>query len=157
MGQSHGKQDMTPDDFDQLVRTTGFSSSEVHDIHEKFKKEFPKGYMDKKGFKRVYGSMFPNGSGADKFVDHIFRIYDADGNGHISFNEFITTLNVSSKGSLEDKLRYSFRLYDVDRNGSITQKELTEIFSVSFMHPSVNNFSQLQTDCVIIEFLNDGV
>jgi len=135
MGQSHAThKDITPEEYDHMVRTTGYSSAEIHELQEKFKTNFPKGYMDKKGFKSAYASMFPNGSGADKFADHIFRIYDADGNGQISFQEFVATLNISAKGTPEEKLRSSFRLYDIDRNGYITQKELTEILSVT------NNF-----------------
>jgi len=131
MGQSHGheKKDISPAEFDQLVRSSGFHSSDVHEMHEKFRKEFPKGYMDKKDFKKAYASMFPHGSGADAFTEHIFRIYDADHNGHISFDEFITTLHISSNGTPEEKLKASFRLYDVDHNGSITHKELTQILS----------------------------
>jgi len=135
MGQSHakaGKSDMTPEEFDQLVRTTAFTKDEVHAFHEKFKQDFPKGYVDKKGFKTVYTSMFPQGSGADKFADHIFRVYDADGNGQISFDEFVTTLNIGTQGTPEEKLKSSFRLYDVDRNGSITQKELTSILAAIY-------------------------
>jgi len=133
MGQSHAThKDITPEEYDQMVRTTGYSSAEVHELHDKFKKDFPKGYMDKKGFKAAYASMFPHGSGADKFADHIFRIYDVDGNGQISFQEFVTTLNVSAKGTPEEKLRSSFRLYDLDRNGFITQKELTEILTAIY-------------------------
>ena len=127
---SHGKKVMTPEEFDQLVRSSGFNSHDVHEMHEKFKKEFPKGYMDKKDFKKAYASMFPHGSGADAFAEHIFRIYDADHNGHISFDEFVTTLHISANGTPEEKLKSSFRLYDVDHNGSITQKELTQILSV---------------------------
>jgi Ca2+-binding EF-hand superfamily protein len=131
MGQSHAKQDITPEEFDRMIRTSSFGNGEIHELHQKFQREFPKGYIDKKGFKHMYMTMFPQGSGAEKFADHIFRIYDADGNGHISFQELIATLSVSASGSKEDKLRATFRLYDVDRNGLITQKELTEILSVS--------------------------
>lgn len=131
MGQSHGKKDLTPEEFEQLVRTTGFSNAEVHDFYEKFKKDFPKGFVDKKGFKAIYATMFPQGSGAEAFAEHIFRIYDVDGNGQISFQEFVSTINVSTKGSVEDKLRSSFRLFDADRSGFITQKELTGIIQVS--------------------------
>jgi len=132
MGQSHGKkEDLTPEEFEQMTRTTGFSNTELHEFYEKFKADFPKGVVDKKGFKTIYAAMFPKGSGADKFADHIFRIYDVDGNGQISFQEFVATLNINTKGTAEEKLRSSFRMYDVDKSGFITQKELTEILQVS--------------------------
>lgn len=68
MGSSHGKggkQDMTPEEFDRLVRSTGFTQDEVHAFYDKFKKDFPKGFVDKKGFKTVYAAMFPQVSAFD--------------------------------------------------------------------------------------------
>lgn len=85
MGQTHGKKDLTPAEFDQIAKSSGFTSAEVQEFYEKFKKDYPKGYVDKKGFKTTYASMFPQGSGAEQFADHIFRVYDVDGNGQISF------------------------------------------------------------------------
>ena len=131
MGQSQSNTDITPEEYDQMVMTTAFSSAEIRELQIKFQKDFPKGYIDKKGFKAVYVSMFPQGSGADRFSDHIFRIFDVDGNGHISFQELVAALNVNTKGSVEDKLKSAFRLYDVDKNGSISQRELTDILGVS--------------------------
>jgi Ca2+-binding EF-hand superfamily protein len=153
MGQSHAKtkKDMTPEEFDQMIRSSSFNSEELHAIHEQFKKDYPKGFIDKKSFKQSYATMFPQGSGADKFVDHIFRLYDADGNGQISFQEFISTLQVSTQGSPEDKLRASFRMYDVDRNGSITQKELTEILAVSII-PHNYTFTIIRRIACVLPF-----
>lgn len=132
MGQTHAKKDLTPEEFDQLAKSSGFTNAEVHEWFEKFKHDFPKGYVDKKGFKAIYTSQFPQGTGADKFADHIFRVYDVDGNGQISFQEFVSTLHVGTSGTPEEKLRASFRMYDVDKNGSITQKELTDILSAIY-------------------------
>ena len=77
----------------------------------------------------VYHELFPKGN-ADQFSDHIFRLYDSDGNGLITFPEFITTLHVASRGTPEEKLRSMFRLYDIDRNGIVTYNELVQILKV---------------------------
>ena len=131
MGQGAGQKDMSPDEFDRMIRSTGFNSSEINEVHDRFIKQFPKGYMDKSEFRAIYSSLFPQGSGADQFAEHIFRIYDQNGDGRISFQEFIMTLRVSTHGSLDEKLRSSFRMYDVDHSGFITERELTDILSVT--------------------------
>ena len=77
----------------------------------------------------VYGRLFPLGD-ANRFCDHVFRVYDADGDGVISFVELLTTLQVFSNGSVDDKLRAMFRMYDIDRNGFVTVDEITHILAV---------------------------
>lgn len=131
MGHAKSKESMTPEDFDAIVKGTDFSSAEVEEWYEKFKQDFPKGYISPAQFKAVYTKMFPKGD-ADKFCTHIFRIYDVDGNKQISFQEFITTLHISAKGTPEQKLRSAFRMYDADRSGTVTSKELNEILLVIY-------------------------
>jgi neurocalcin delta len=131
MGHAKSKPNMTPEDFDQIVHSTDFSSAEIDEWYQKFHADFPHGYITPKEFKVVYRKMFPKGD-ADKFCDHIFRIYDTDGSKTISFQEFVTTLHVSAKGTPEEKLRASFRMYDVDRNGSVTIKEMTDILTAIY-------------------------
>ena len=58
------------------------------------------------------------------------QAYDADGNGVISFSEFLTTMSISAKGSPEDKLNWSFDLYDHNGDGTISRKEAVDIIWV---------------------------
>jgi Ca2+-binding EF-hand superfamily protein len=131
MGSSKSKGSMTPEDFDHMIKGTDFSNAEIDEWYQQFKADFPKGYISPKEFKAVYHKMFPKGD-ADKFCDHIFRIYDADKSKTISFQEFITTLHVSAHGTPQEKLRASFRMYDEDRNGFVTEIEIADILQAIY-------------------------
>lgn len=61
------------------------------------------------------------------FVRMMFNIVDKDGDGRISFQEFLDTVVLFSRGKTEDKLRIVFDMCDNDRNGVIDKGELSEM------------------------------
>ncbi|XP_071446049.1 dual oxidase [Hetaerina americana] len=61
------------------------------------------------------------------FVKKMFNIVDKDGDGRISFQEFLDTVVLFSRGRTEDKLRIVFDMCDNDRNGVIDKGELSEM------------------------------
>ncbi|KAL1137627.1 hypothetical protein AAG570_009323 [Ranatra chinensis] len=63
----------------------------------------------------------------DVFVRMMFNIVDKDGDGRISFQEFLDTVVLFSRGKTEDKLRIIFDMCDNDRNGVIDKGELSEM------------------------------
>lgn len=61
------------------------------------------------------------------FVKKMFNIVDKDSDGRISFQEFLDTVVLFSRGKTEDKLRIIFDMCDNDRNGVIDKGELSEM------------------------------
>ncbi|VVC91212.1 unnamed protein product, partial [Leptidea sinapis] len=61
------------------------------------------------------------------FVKKMFNIVDKDGDGRISFQEFLDTVVLFSRGATDDKLRIIFDMCDNDRNGVIDKEELSEM------------------------------
>ena len=99
MGNAQQKKSMTPQEYDDMIKNTDFSSAEIEQWHTEFSKDFPKGKIKPNEFKAFYRKMFPEGN-ADDFCKHIFRIYDIDNSGDITFNEFMATLSVSTPTDL---------------------------------------------------------
>lgn len=46
--------------------------------------------------------------------------------------EFIQGLSILSRGSVEEKLRWTFSLYDINGDGFITREEMTDIVTAIF-------------------------
>ncbi|XP_042680572.1 dual oxidase 2 [Centrocercus urophasianus] len=81
------------------------------------------------------------------FVDSMFSLADKDGNGYISFREFLDILVVFMKGSSEEKSKLMFRMYDIDENGFLSKEEFLRMLR-SFIEISNNCLSREQAEQV---------
>ncbi|XP_069723286.1 dual oxidase 2 isoform X3 [Phaenicophaeus curvirostris] len=81
------------------------------------------------------------------FVDSMFSLADKDGNGYISFREFLDILVVFMKGTPEEKSKVMFRMYDVDENGFLSKEEFLRMLR-SFIEISNNCLTRDQAEQV---------
>ena len=58
----------------------------------------------------------------------IFNTLDLDGNGDISYNEFLTSIIDSKKFITNDRLDKAFKLFDKDGNGKLSIDEIRAVF-----------------------------
>jgi len=90
-------------------------------------KDFPSGQLNRKQFFQIYqktdADIIPNA-----FCDHIFRAFDANGNGSICFTEFLVGVSMptapNSKKDLTNKLDWLFKIFDINGDGLIDKIEV---------------------------------
>ncbi len=84
---------LKPTEIATLKNQTSFSQTEIREWYKKFHTDCPSGQMNKDEFKILYEQLFPQGD-SGSFAEHVFHVYDKDGNGAIDFKEFLCTLRL---------------------------------------------------------------
>ena len=115
---------LSRDDIEFLKRNTRYSEKEIKEWFSGFIDVCPSGEIDRQSIADIYAMPKRN---ADKFIDQMFKMFDQDGDGNISFRvwregrvgdkisicqEFVLATNLTTAGSAEDKLKWAFKLYD---------------------------------------------
>ena len=72
-------------------------------------------------------------SQADMILGEIlFKAFDADGNGSIDYREFLATMAILSKGSIEQKLEFAFTMIDLNNDGKLSREEMQKVIGALF-------------------------
>jgi Ca2+-binding EF-hand superfamily protein len=119
--------------INRLEKTTTYTQSELEQIYDNYKKVSASvvndGMIDHAEFKQM---MVAGGvpSWNAFLVDGLFSMFDADGSGQISFEEFVSilaTYHNKKKGGVNEKHKLLFQIYDVDKDGKISKQDLFKI------------------------------
>ncbi|TID13261.1 hypothetical protein CANINC_004947 [Pichia inconspicua] len=124
MGQKTSK--LSSEDMASLRAETRFSSRELHQWYKGFRRDVPGGELTKDEFIKIHRQFYPFGD-ATEFANYAFDAMDMSGTGRITFSDFMRSLSVASRGTVEEKLAWSFQMYDRDRDGLISYKDLLSV------------------------------
>lgn len=115
-----------PQTLDYYTKITSFNKQEVKEFYRNFKNECPYGYLTEDSFKAIYERVFPFGD-ASEYAHFMFRVFDTDQQGSVTFEKFLIGLSVLLKGTLRARLTWTFMLYDIHGMGAISKKEMLTI------------------------------
>ena len=77
-------------DYSFLTSQTGFTRAEIKHLYDQFMDNNADGKLDKQEFVRLYSKLRPEPPELlDEISIFIFRAFDDDNNGYITFNEFM--------------------------------------------------------------------
>lgn len=100
-------------------------------MYRGFKNECPNGVLDEDTFKNIYSQFFPQGD-SSFYAHHVFRTFDRERSGIVTFKAFVAGLSILLRGSQHEKLLWTFRLYDVNGDDVITREEMSVVVSAVY-------------------------
>lgn len=88
-------------------------------------------------------------------AEHMFSLFDTDGNGKVSMPEFLTHMALLINGSPESKLSFLFRAYDLDDSGQLTLDEV-EVLAAQMLASYRHHVSAegIAAEQVVADFLH---
>ncbi|XP_042560485.1 Kv channel-interacting protein 4-like [Clupea harengus] len=120
-----------PETIDHLQALTHFTREELQILYRGFKNECPSGLVNEETFKNIYANFFPQGDSSN-YAYFLFRAFDRNQTGSVTFEDFSVGLSVLLRGPVEEKLAWVFNLYDVNKDGCITKEEMLDIMKAIY-------------------------
>ncbi len=125
MGKRHSS--ISKDETNELLESTKFKKDELKEWFRAFKTDCPNGLMTRDQFCDLYHKIYSTEQRNIVKTDLLFRSFDHNDDGNISFSELMTTLSVLRRGPMREKMEWLFDIYDIDGNGEISFQELTGV------------------------------
>jgi len=117
------------DDIEYLKLNTRYDEKEIREWFSGFMAVCPLGLLT---MDNIYDMYAMPKHRAKIFINQIFKLFDKNNSGEITFRQFVLATNMTSCSSPTDKLKWTFKMFDADGSGSIDAEELTEIITTLY-------------------------
>jgi Ca2+-binding EF-hand superfamily protein len=97
-----------------LLSSTNYSPEEIYHLRAQFLSDVPHGLVSYPMFDAA-ATLF--GIRDSVLREMLFRAFDANADGVISFFEFSRAMSIMTRGSNMDKVLFAFDMYDVNKEG----------------------------------------
>ena len=126
MGAKTSKSSLDAEELAYIKKHTNLDENTIKGWYEGFIKDCPKRKLTEAQFSGMYAKLLPGGN-VQNYCHHVFRTFDTNNSGEIDFLEFLLAMNITSSGTVEEKLKWAFTLYDIDEDGTINGDELAKV------------------------------
>ena len=116
------------------------NEEDVTAAYEDFHAKYPSGEISQ--------DLFLEQSQAGILAESLFRVFDEDKSGELSFYEFYQANSVKKMNTPEDKLNWIFTAFDSDGGGSIDVDEIRDIVVGLFRLAGIEEDDDLISACV---------
>ena len=116
------------------------NEEDVTAAYEDFHAKYPSGEISQ--------DLFLEQSQAGILAESLFRVFDEDKSGELSFYEFYQANSVKKMNTPEDKLNWIFTAFDTDGGGSIDVDEIRDIVVGLFRLAGIEEDDDLISACV---------
>lgn len=132
-----------PETIEDLRDSLTYTPEEMKKWYHSCLIDVQNGTMNKEEFKKAYFNLYTHDGDCSALAEHVFRVFDRNGDGNIDFKEFIAHMTTISKGKIDDKLSAAFNVYDINANGFISREEMLEIIeSIYKLVEHITEFSE---------------
>lgn len=121
------QKELTEDDLEFLIHNTGFNIEQIKRWHVDFINKCSTGLITNEQFKSYYRVLLPNdlnNKSKEEIIEKLFCLFDIDGDGCLSFTEFLLSFWIRCKAPIKEKYTWIFNMLDEDRNGYLNYTEL---------------------------------
>ena len=123
-----------------LMAKCDLNEEDVTAAYDDFHEKYPNGEISQEQFVAQ--------SQAGILAESLFRVFDEDKSGELSFYEFLQANSVKKLNTPEDKLNWIFTAFDTDGGGSIDVDEIRDIVIGLFRLAGIDEDDDLISACV---------
>lgn len=110
-------QEMSHAELQSLIKSTRYNAEEILHLRSQFMSDIPSGVVTQQMFS-IAASYF--GITEPLLIEMLFRAFDANEDGMITFFEFARGMSIMTRGSNSERVLFAFDMYDVQRTGTLT-------------------------------------